>query len=169
MSAELVREEVNRQQQAPVPSALDIDTVRMALALCTTAADLRDLRVDLAGNLSDDELKAKARRKGRTLGRRDIRSVKEDPALPTTETLHAFLLACDVEQRYIHEWHNTATRLRISQAEVVEPPSDDTSVVHSIATGLRSVGRSIKNIDLDTFISLVTLILMIIQLYQGWK
>ncbi|MGX1886483.1 hypothetical protein [Streptomyces sp. NPDC055287] len=67
--AELVKEEVNRQQQAPVPSALDVDTVRMALALCTTAADLRDLLADLAGDVWFDELKARARRKGRTLGR----------------------------------------------------------------------------------------------------
>lgn len=114
---QLVQDELNRQQQAPVPGALDVDAGRMALGLCTTAAEFRDLLNDLRRDLSDDQIKATARRKKRTLGLRDIRSVLEGPALPTTETLHAFLVACDVDQRYIHEWHNTATRLRLSPVQ----------------------------------------------------
>ncbi|WP_327267255.1 hypothetical protein OG233_30570 [Streptomyces sp. NBC_01218] len=163
----LVQQEVDRQQQTPVPSAIDLDTGRMALVLCTAATDFRDLLADLAGGLSHDQLKKKARRRGRALGRRDIRTVLEGPALPTPEVLHAFLVACDVEQRHFHEWHSTLTRLRIAQMPVIEGYSDEHGVTRNVVTGLRGVGRSIRNVDLDTFISLVTLLLMIIQIVEG--
>ncbi|MFF0561937.1 helix-turn-helix domain-containing protein [Streptomyces sp. NPDC004266] len=162
----LVQQEVDRQQQVPMPGTLDLDTGRMALVLCTSAADFRDLLADLAGGHSPDHLKKKARRKNRALGRRDIRTVLEGPALPTPEVLHAFLVACDVEQRHYHEWHSTLTRLRIAQMPVIEGDPDERGMARNVRTGLRSGLRSARD-NLDTMISIITLILMIVQIMQG--
>ncbi|MCX5232966.1 helix-turn-helix domain-containing protein [Streptomyces sp. NBC_00233] len=162
----LVQQEVDRQQQVPMPGALDLDSGRMALVLCSTAADFRDLLADLADGQSPDQLKKKARRKNRALGRRDIRTVLEGPALPTPEVLHAFLVACDVEQRHYHEWHSTLTRLRIAPLTVIEGDPDEGGMAYSVRTGLRRGFRGARN-NLDTMISLITLILMIVQIMQG--
>lgn len=49
--------------------------------------------------------------------------------IPDTEPLHAFLLACDVAPGQAHEWHHTATRLKIIRARVDERPEHEPFVV----------------------------------------
>ncbi|MFE5793347.1 hypothetical protein ACFQ8C_12330 [Streptomyces sp. NPDC056503] len=44
---DLAHQEVDRQQQTLMPSTLDFDTVRMALALCASATAFRDLLDEL--------------------------------------------------------------------------------------------------------------------------
>ncbi|MFE0492946.1 hypothetical protein ACFYZI_41945 [Streptomyces griseorubiginosus] len=158
--AELVREEVLRQQQTLPFRTSDVDAMRTALALCTTADDFRALLHELKGTLKADELKDRARRKGRILRKSDINAMLDGDGIPETEPLHAFLLACQVTQGQIHEWHHTATRLKISQARFAEPAGNEPIRIR-FPQALRRVRGQL---NLATLVAVTTLIVTILQI-----
>ncbi|MEU6070634.1 hypothetical protein ABZ864_40890 [Streptomyces sp. NPDC047082] len=161
--ADLVRDEVARQQQTLPFRASDVDAVRTALALCTNAEDFRALLNELKGTRKPDELKESARRKGRVLRKSDIHAMLDGDGIPETEPLHAFLVACEVAQGQVHEWHHTATRLKISQARVDEPPQEEPFRLR------RFMRRRRSQLNLSTMVAVATLIVTTLQIVTMLK
>ncbi|MGW2463259.1 hypothetical protein ACWC2M_30290 [Streptomyces sp. NPDC001761] len=158
--ADLVREEVARQQQLVPFRTSDVDATRTALALCTTADDFRQLLNELKGDLKSDELKDRARSRGRILRKSDIHAMLDGDGIPDTEPLHAFLVACDVAQGQIHEWHHTATRLKISQARVYDPPEEEPP----LSRAMQALRRLRGELNIHNMVAVATLIVTIMQI-----
>ncbi|GAA1573218.1 helix-turn-helix domain-containing protein [Streptomyces globosus] len=162
--AELVREEVARQQQSTSWRPSEADAVSTALALCTTAYDFRVLLRELMASegLDPDEVRANARAQGLGLTRTAVLGILEGDDVPDAEPLHAFLLGCGVGPTGVGAWHSTATRIKISQARVGESADDGPGHSRRVVTSWR---RFRGQLNLDTAIGMVcTVALTLLQL-----
>lgn len=134
------------------------DTMRTALMLCTTPADftglLRDLRQH--ADLSVREISDVAsQRHGIPISKSAVHDMTSGGKLPTTEQLHAYLLACGIDRDETTMWHHTATRLKISQIREAGRPT---------ATPIRAAFEKISHIGFEALMTTVmTLFVMLVQ------
>lgn len=158
--ADLVREEMERHQrqhgtQSQQPS---VDAIRTALALCVTVEEFRSLLKELKGGRSLDDIKDRARDKGYTIRKFNIATMIGDDGneVPDTELLHAYLVGCDVEPAYVHDWHHAATRLKISQAMRAEP-NDEGGLFQRLCRWMRRIRSELR---LEALIGLVCTVIV---------
>ncbi|UJV47324.1 MULTISPECIES: helix-turn-helix domain-containing protein [unclassified Streptomyces] len=152
--ADLVREEMERQQrQHGTQSQSSADAIRTALALCVKVEEFRSLLKELKGGRSLDDIKDRARDKGYTIRKFNIATMIGDDGneVPDTELLHAYLVGCDVEPAYVHDWHHAATRLKISQAMRAEP-NDEGGFFQRLYRWMRRIRSELR---LEALIGLV--------------
>ncbi|MDI9889412.1 helix-turn-helix transcriptional regulator [Streptomyces sp. HNM0645] len=158
--AQLVREEVERQQQAAPSRQISLDAMRTSLALCITPDEFCSLLKELKGTRDLDEIKGRARSKGYTIRKFDMRTMLGDDGdeIPDTERLHAFLVGCDAEPSSIQDWHHTATRLRISQAYRSELAGEAEGLLRRLYLWLRGIRSEIR---LETLVGLFSTLLVV--------
>jgi transcriptional regulator with XRE-family HTH domain len=124
---ELLREAAVTSERALNVPRVPADPMRTALGLCTTPADFTALLQQVRGEsgLSLRELTHKSENLTTPISRSTASDILAGKRLPSTEQLHAFLLACDVSPENTLIWHHTITRLKISQIRHVEPAGNE--------------------------------------------
>ncbi|MEV6592352.1 helix-turn-helix domain-containing protein [Streptomyces acidicola] len=159
---ELVDEAVNRLRLDG--ASPELDRTRSRLELCISAEQFCDLLRGARGSRSSGEIKERARSQGFTIRKFDVVTMTSENynTVPDIDTLHAFLMGCEVEPGILQLWVNTATRLRLMQAWHAEP-HDEMGLGRRVK---RRLGPSLGGLRFDAFLTLVcTLILTSAQVY----
>lgn len=120
----LVREATRAGERALEAPRVPADPMRAALGLCTTPADftalLRHVRED--ANLTLREITDRSARLTSPISKTSAADMLSGERLPSTEQLHAFLLACKVPPERTLMWHHAVTRLKIAQIRQLDAP-----------------------------------------------
>ncbi|BBJ37405.1 hypothetical protein SSPO_001230 [Streptomyces antimycoticus] len=120
----LVREATRTGERALAAPRVPADPMRAALGLCTTPADftalLQHVRED--ANLTLREITDRSTRLTRPISKTAAADMLSGKRLPSTEQLHAFLLACEVPPERTLMWHHAVTRLKIAQIRQLDAP-----------------------------------------------
>ncbi|MGF0174541.1 helix-turn-helix transcriptional regulator [Streptomyces sp. Marseille-Q5077] len=114
---ELLREAAETSERVSSGPRVPADPLRTALGLCTTSDDFVALlkQVRLEADLSIREISHRSESLSVPISRTSVADVLAGRRLPSTEQLHAFLLACGMPPEKTLIWHHTVTRLKISQ------------------------------------------------------
>ncbi|MEV7004119.1 helix-turn-helix transcriptional regulator [Streptomyces sp. NPDC093982] len=160
---ELVEEALTRLRQDGANTVLD--RTRSRLELCISAEQFCDVLRGARGDRSLGEIKETARIQGFNIRKFDISTmIREDNNnIPDPDTLHAYLMGCEVEPGIVQLWHNTATRLRIMKAWQPELGAEGGTLLHRL---LRRLRRTTGGLRFDVLLTLIcTLILTAAQVF----
>jgi len=128
---ELLREAAETSERVSHAPRVPADPLRTALGLCTTPDDfvalLKQVRED--ANLSIREISHRSETLSVPISRTSLADVLAGRRLPSTEQLHAFLLACGMPPEKTLIWHHTVTRLKISQIRHEDPSPSQLAVL----------------------------------------
>lgn len=124
---QLLREATVTSERVLSVPRVPADPMRTALGLCTTPDDFTALLQQVRGEagLSLRELTQKSENLTTPISRSAASDILAGKRLPSTEQLHAFLLACGMSPENTLIWHHTVTRLKISQIRHVEPSGSE--------------------------------------------
>lgn len=132
--SKLVQEVTTRENPG---SKATVDLVRTSLSLCTTPPDFIAVmkEVHLRSGLSLREISTSmgSPPAGYRASKSALHEVLHGARMPSTEMLHAFLVACGSPPEHWGMWHHTLTRVKIAQ--LLQPNTQD------VASSFRNLFR----------------------------